>query len=55
MAQQSQGSDPSDRIFTDLRSKNEDIKARAASDLRDLVTLLSRGTLNMKVLDRSDD
>ena len=43
MAQQSQGTDPSDRIFLDLRSKNEDTKDRAAGELRDLVTLLSRG------------
>jgi hypothetical protein len=45
MAQQSQVSDPSDRIFVDLRSKNEETKTRAAAELRDLVTVLSRGTL----------
>ena len=43
MAQSGQGLDPTERIFTELRSKNEDVKVRAAIELRDLLTLLSRG------------
>jgi len=43
MATQATGLDPSERIFSELRSKNDDVKHRAANDLRDLVTLLSRG------------
>jgi hypothetical protein len=46
MAQQIQGPDPSDRIFADLRSKNEEVKYRAAGELRDLMSLLSRGMLS---------
>jgi hypothetical protein len=45
MAQQSQGPDPSDRIFQDLRNKNEEVKYRAAGELRDLMSLLSRGKI----------
>ena len=55
MAQQSQGSDPSDRIFADLRSKNEETKARAANELRDLVTLLARGTSDLQHLSCAPD
>jgi hypothetical protein len=43
MAQQGPGPDPSERIFTDLRSKNDEVKNKAAAELRDLITLLSRG------------
>lgn len=43
MASQAPGLDPSERIFHDLRSKNDEVKQRAANDLRDLVALLSRG------------
>jgi hypothetical protein len=43
MAVQGQGPDPSDRIFIDLSSKNDEIKNKAATELRDLITLLSRG------------
>jgi len=43
MSSQLQGQDPSERIFLELRSKNDEVKQRAANDLRDLVTLLSRG------------
>ena len=43
MALQGQGPDPSERIFNDLRSKNEEVKNKAAVELRDLITLLSRG------------
>jgi hypothetical protein len=46
MAQQIQGPDPSDKIFADLRSKNEEAKHRAAGELRDLMSLLSRGMLS---------
>ncbi|EXJ58070.1 FKBP12-rapamycin complex-associated protein [Cladophialophora yegresii CBS 114405] len=42
MAQQGPGPDPSERIFTDLRSKNDEVKNKAAAELRDLITLLSR-------------
>lgn len=43
MALQGQGPDPSERIFVELRSKNEEVKSKAAAELRDLITLLSRG------------
>jgi len=43
MALQGQGPDPSERIFVELRSKNEEVKNKAAIELRDLITLLSRG------------
>ena len=43
MALQGQGPDPSERIFVELRSKNDEIKNKAATELRDLITLLSRG------------
>lgn len=43
MTTQTQGLDPSERIFLELRSKNDEVKQRAANELRDLVTLLSRG------------
>ncbi len=43
MSQQGPGSDPSERIFIDLRSKNDEVKNKAAAELRDLITLLSRG------------
>lgn len=43
MAVQGQGPDPSERIFTELRSKNDEVKNKAATELRDLITLLSRG------------
>jgi hypothetical protein len=46
MAQQGQGPDPSERIFVELRSKSEDVKIRAANELCELVTLLSRGNLS---------
>ncbi|KAK5092938.1 phosphatidylinositol kinase-related protein kinase tor1 [Exophiala xenobiotica] len=42
MASQATGLDPSERIFAELRSKNDEVKHRAANDLRDLVILLSR-------------
>lgn len=37
------GPDPSERIFVELRSRNEEVKLKAAVELRELVTLLSRG------------
>jgi hypothetical protein len=43
MALQGQGTDVTERIFNDLRSKNLEVKSRAANDLRDLATLYSRG------------
>lgn len=43
MALQGQGADVSERIFAELRSKSFETKSRAANDLRDLVTLYSRG------------
>ena len=43
MATSAAGLDPSERIFLELRSKNDEVKQRAANDLRDLVNLLSRG------------
>lgn len=43
MAAPGTGLDPSERIFTELRSRNDEVKHRAANELRDLVTLLSRG------------
>lgn len=43
MALQGQGADVSERLFAELRSKNFEVKNRAANDLRDLVTLYSRG------------
>ena len=46
MALQGPGPDPSERIFGDLRSKNEEVKSKAAAELRDLITLLSRGQIN---------
>lgn len=46
MTLQGQGPDPSERILADLRSKNDEVKYKAAGELRDLITLLSRGTLN---------
>ncbi|EXJ69012.1 FKBP12-rapamycin complex-associated protein [Cladophialophora psammophila CBS 110553] len=39
---QGPGPDPSERIFVDLRSKNDEVKNKAAAELRDLITLLSR-------------
>lgn len=53
MALQGQGPDPSERIFVELRSKNDEVKNKAASELRDLITLLSRGKASILVeLDR---
>lgn len=43
MASQGPGPDPSERIFVELRSKNDEVKNKAASELRELITLLSRG------------
>lgn len=43
MASQGPGPDPSERIFIELRSKNDEVKNKAASELRELITLLSRG------------
>lgn len=43
MAAQAVGLDPSERIFTELRSRNDEVKQRAAHELKDLVNLLSRG------------
>ncbi|KIW48583.1 uncharacterized protein PV06_01155 [Exophiala oligosperma] len=42
MASQGPGPDPSERIFIELRSKNDEVKNKAASELRELITLLSR-------------
>ncbi|KAK5939777.1 phosphatidylinositol kinase- protein kinase tor1 [Knufia obscura] len=42
MASQATGLDPSERIFSELRSKNDAVKKRAAKELQELVTLLSR-------------
>jgi hypothetical protein len=49
MALQGQGPDPSERIFVELRSKNDEVKNKAASELRDLITLLSRGKASIFV------
>lgn len=38
--------DPSERIFAELRSKNDETRQRAANDLKELVNLLSRGRLH---------
>lgn len=43
MASQTPGLEVSERIFQDLRSKHDDVKHRAANELRELVALLSRG------------
>jgi serine/threonine-protein kinase mTOR len=43
MALQAQGADLTERIFSELCSKNPDVKNRAANELKDLVTLYSRG------------
>ena len=45
MAVQGQAPDPSERIFIELKSKNDETKNKAATELRDLITLLSRGKL----------
>jgi len=50
MSAQGQGPDPSERIFVELRSKNDEVKNKAASELRDLITLLSRGKRHLFVL-----
>lgn len=47
MASQTPGLEASERIFQDLRSKNDDVKNRAANELRDLVALLSRGMISI--------
>lgn len=43
MALQAQAPDPSERIFVELRSKNDETKNKAATELKELITLLSRG------------
>jgi hypothetical protein len=43
MALQGPAADVSERIFNDLRSKHQDVKYRAANELKDLVTVYSRG------------
>lgn len=43
MALQGQAADVSERIFNELRSKQQDVKYRAANELKDLVTVYSRG------------
>ena len=43
MSVQLQGPDPSAGIFQDLKTKNDDVKLRAAAELRDLISLLARG------------
>jgi len=50
MALQAQAPDPSERIFVELRSKNDEIKNKAANELKELITLLSRGSLHPSVL-----
>lgn len=49
MQSQTSGLDPSERIFQDLRSRNEEVKRHAALELRELVTLLSRGRRKLKI------
>jgi hypothetical protein len=43
MAQVGQGTDALQRIFTELKSRNEDSRFRAATELRELVATLHRG------------
>jgi hypothetical protein len=43
MALQGPGVDLSERILSELRSKNIEVKSRAANELRDLVILNARG------------
>ena len=43
MAQASPITDVTQRLFADLKSKNDDIKARAAFELHDNVVAVSRG------------
>jgi hypothetical protein len=43
MAQAGQGTDALQRIFTELKSRNEDSRFRAATELRELVATLHRG------------
>lgn len=54
MAAQAPGPDPSERIFTELRSRNDEVKQRAAHELKDLVNLLSRGE-NLAIIDQKLD
>lgn len=49
MASSTQGLDVTERIFIELRSKNDEIRLRAANELRDLVTLLSRGATLLNI------
>lgn len=53
MALQAQAPDPSERIFVELRSKNDEIKSKAATELRELITLLSRGNTTTPLLQGS--
>ena len=43
MAQSGQSTNPAERSLNDLRNKNEEVKARAASELRETVDQLYRG------------
>jgi hypothetical protein len=43
MSLQAQGTNLSERIVFELRSKNPDVKVRAANELKDLVLLYARG------------
>ncbi len=43
MALQAQGADLTERIFAELCSKHGDVRSRAANELKDLVTVYSRG------------
>jgi FKBP12-rapamycin complex-associated protein len=43
MAQAAPGTDVLQRIFTDLKSRNEESRFRAANELRELVVTLHRG------------
>lgn len=44
MAQAAPGTDATQRIFHDLKSKNEETRSRASYELRDSVTAVSRGS-----------
>lgn len=43
MAQVASGTDATQRLFQELRSKNNEVRQRASSELYDTVVALSRG------------
>lgn len=45
MAQAASAADATQKLFSELKSKNEDTRVRAASELYDHVVAVSRGTV----------